>query len=219
MARNFNGTNDHLDAGNPSALNLTGDEVTLSARIRLESSSSEGKILAKWSDAGGDFQYLLSTDSGDKCQFAIFNGSTKIAVGTTTLVVGTWHHIAGVYDGTDIRVYCDGIEEAVTPATGNMSSTTAPVRIGAGSGGAGTEDPMDGDIGHCAIYGIGLAAGSIKSLASGISPPKIQSENLLFYAPINGQDPEYDVVGGLDLTVVGSTKSEEPPIPNSIVAP
>jgi len=35
MARNFDGINDYLDAGNPSALDITGDEVTLSAWMRL----------------------------------------------------------------------------------------------------------------------------------------------------------------------------------------
>lgn len=219
MARNFDGTNDYLDAGNPSALDLTGDQVTLSVWIRLESTFSEGKIIAKWSDSPEAFQYLLSTDGGDKCQFAIFNGGTKIAVGTTTLLTGVWFHLAGTYDGSNVRVYCNGVEEDSTAATGNMSSTTAPVRIGAGSGGSGTENPFDGDIGHCAIWDIALSGGEVASLAAGISPLKIQkNNNLVFYAPVNGQDPEYDVVGGVDLTVNGSVKSEEPPIPNSIKA-
>jgi len=220
MARNFDGSNDYLDAGNPSALNLSGDEVTLSTWMRLRSTITEGKILAKWSDADGAFQYLLSTDSGDKCQFAIFNGGTKIALGTTTLVVGTWFHIAGTYDGSNVRVYCNGTEEDSTAATGNMSSKNTPVRIGAGSGGSGTENPFDGDIGHAAIWDTPLSGEEVASLAAGISPLKIQKDNnLLFYAPVNGQDPEYDVVGQVDLTVNGSVKSEEPPISNSIVAP
>jgi len=220
MARNFEeSNNDYIDAGNPPALDLTGDKVTLSAWIRLEALNGEQKIFAKWSDAGGVFQYLLSLDSLDRLLFAVFPGVTKIANGATTLVAGTWCHVAGCYDGTNLKIYLDGVEDGSTAATGNISSTSAPVRIGAGSGGAGTEDPFDGDIGHCAIWDIGASASEIKSLAAGINPPKISSESLLFYAPLNGQDPEYDVVGGLSLTVNGATKSEEPPIPNSIVAP
>lgn len=221
MSRNFEeSNNDFLDAGNPSALNFTGDEVTLSAWIRLESLNGEQKILAKWSDAGGDFQYLLSLDPSDKPLFAVFPGSTKIATGTTALVPGTWYHVAGCYNGSTLKVYLNGVEEGSTAATGNLPSTTAPVRIGAGSGGAGTEEPFDGDIGHCAIWDVGASASEVKSLAAGINPLQVRrNDNLLFYAPLNGQDPEYDVVGGLDLTVNGPTKSEEPPIPNSIVAP
>ena len=220
MARDFESSNnDYLDAGNPSALNLTGDEVTLSAWIKLESVSMEGKIIAKWADSGSRFQYLLSTDGGDKCQFVINDGGQKVAIGTTVLSTGVWHHIAGVYNGTNVLIYCNGTEEDSTAASGNMPSTTAPVRIGAGSGGSGTENPFDGDIGHCAIWGVGLSASEIKSLSVGVNPLKIRSESRLFYAPLNGQSPELDIVGGLSLTVNGSTKVEEPPIPNSIVAP
>ena len=220
MARNFDGSNDYLDAGNPSALDLSGDEVTLSVWVRLESTGAEGKILAKWSDTAQEFQYLLSINDDEKCLFAIYDGSTHLALGTTILASGAWHHIAGVYDGSELRVYCNGVEEDSTANTGNMIAFNIPVRIGAGSGGSGTESPFDGDIGHCAIWDTPLSAGEIASLAAGISPLKIQKgNNLLFYAPVNGQDPEYDVIGGIDLTVNGSVKSEEPPIPNSIVAP
>jgi len=220
MARNFEeANNDYIEVGDVPALDLTGDEITLSAWIRIEALNGEQKILAKWADAGSKFQYLLSITSADKLQFAVNAGGQSVVVATTTSVAGIWCHVAGTYDGSAIRVYLEGVEENSLAVTGNMASNTAPVRIGAGSGGLGTEQPFDGDIGHCAIWGIGLTAGEIKSLSSGISPPKIKSGNLLMYAPLNGQDPEYDVVGGLDLTVNGPTASEEPPIPNSIVAP
>ena len=137
------------------------------------------------------------------------------------LTVGVWHHIAGTYDGANIKIYVDGVERNSLAVTGNINSTTVPVRIGMGSGtpGAG-EEPFDGLIGHCAIWDAGLSANGVQSLASGVSPLRIRRDNLLFYAPLNGQDPELDVVGGLSLTVNGPTQSEEPPKQfNPIVAP
>jgi len=155
MSRLFDKTNnDYLDAGNPSALNLTGDKITLSVWAKLASTNGEGKILAKWADSGGRFQYLLSLDGDDKCLFAINASSQKNIVGTMVLVVGVWRHIVGVYDGSEMRIYCDGVEENSIAQTGNMPSTTEHVRIGAGSGSAGTENPFDGNIGHCAIWGV-----------------------------------------------------------------
>jgi len=219
MARNFDSSNnDFLDAGNPSALNLTGDVVTLSAWINLASTFAEGKILAKWSDAAQEFQYLLSTNSGDKCLFAIYDGVTHIVQGTTTLVVGEWNHIAGVYDGTELRVYCNGVEEDSTANTGNMISFDIPVRIGAGSGGAGTEEPFNGQIGHCALWEAILNANEIQALAFGTNPRQITRDNQISYWPLNGQDPEPDIVSDFDMTVNGTTIVEEPPIPNSIKA-
>ena len=201
MARNFEiSNNDYIEVGDVPALDLTGDEVTLSARIRLESVNGEKKIFAKWADSGGQFQYLLSITSLEKPLFAVFAGGTTTTVGTTTLTTGVEYHMAGVYDGSNIRIYLNGVEENSASKTGNMPNTTAPVRIGAGSGGAGTEQPFDGDIGHCPIWGAGLSAGEMQSLAKGVSPLNIRPSNLLFYAPLNGQTPEYDVIGGLDLS-------------------
>jgi len=214
--RNFNGVNDHLDAGNPSALNLTADEVTLSAWIRLATVNGEGKILAKWADAGSLFQYLLSVDSDNKCLFATFSGVTRIALGTTTLLQGIFYNLIGVYDGAVMRNYCNSIEEDSISASGNMPSTTAPVRIGAGSGGAGTEDPFDGDIGHCTIYDKALSPSEVQALFHA-GPLHIPLG--ISYWPINGQSPELDVIGGHNMTVNGTTVTDEPPIPNSIVAP
>lgn len=221
MSRDFEASsNDYIEVGDVPALDLTGDEVSLSAWIRLESINGEQKVLAKWADVGDRFQYLLSVNTSNHVIFAVYSGGVALTEGTTVLAAGAWHHIAGVYDGSTIRVYLDGVEEGSASKSGNMPSTTAPVRIGAGSSGAGTEQPFDGEIGHCGIWDAPLTAGEVASLAAGISPLKIRKDdNLQLYAPLNGQDPEYDVIGGLDLAVNGPAKSEEPPIPNSIVAP
>jgi len=213
MARLFDASNnDYIEVGDVSALDLTGDQVTLALWAQLASVNGEKKLFAKWADAGSQFQYLLSIDSDEQVQFAVYAGGVSLTAGTTTMVVGTWYHLAGCYDGSDIRVYLDGVEENSTGKTGNMTNTSAPVRIGAGSGGAGTENPFDGDIGHCTIWDVGLSADEIASLAAGMSPLSLhKANNLLFYAPLNGKTPEYDVIGGLDLTVNGPVKSAEPP--------
>lgn len=221
MSRNFESSNeDFIEIGDVPALDLTGDKVSLSAWIRAESFTTEMKILAKWSDSPEKFSYLLSSDGtgNNKVLFAVNTGSISSTVGTTSMGIAQWFHLAGTYDGSTIRAYLNGIEENSTSKSGNMISNTAPVRIGVGSGDT-DEQPFDGDIGHCAIWDVGLTDNEVKSLAAGINPLKIHRENLLSYSPLNGQDPELDVVGGLDLTVTGATKAEEPPIPNSIVAP
>ncbi len=222
MSRDFDAaSSDFVEVGDVPALDIAGDEVTVSAWVRLESINGEQKVLAKWSDAAGAFQYLMTVIAADNILFVINNGAGNVsATGTTSIVAGQWFHCAGTYDGSDVRVYLNGIEEDSTSGSGNMVSSTVPVTIGAGSGGSGTENPFDGEIGHCAIWDAALSAGEIASLAAGISPRKIRGgASLQFYGPLNGQTPEYDVIGGLDLTVNGAVKAEEPPIPNSIVAP
>jgi len=221
MSRNFEKNNDdYIEIGDVPALDFGGqDEITIALWLRLESTGSEGKAFAKWSDAGASQQYLISVRDNGHMQMVVNTGSFGIAQGTTDMDDGNYHHVAGTYNGSNVRAYVDGVQEGSVSKSGNMVSATAPVRIGAGSGGSGTENPFDGEIGHCAVWDVPLSASEVASLAAGINPLKIRSENRLFYAPLNGQDPELDVVGGLSLTVNGPTKSEEPPIPNSLVAP
>ena len=220
MARNFDAaSDDRIEVGDVPALNLTGNKVTLSLWVRLGTPNTEYKVFAKWDDAGGKFSYLLSIEGlSNRVLFAINTSGTTLTQGSTDIDDGKWHHIAGTYDGSNIRIYVDGVQENSAAKTGNMPSNTVPVRIGA-AGGASIENAYDGDLGHAALWNATLTAGEIASLAVGISPLKIpRDDNLLFYAPINGQSPELDIIGGLDLTVNGTVKAEEPPIPNSIVA-
>jgi len=217
MARLFDkSSNEYLDAGNPSALNLTGDEVSLSVWFK-KASGGGAKIFSKWADAGGQFSYLLQL-TGSASLFAIFNGGTQIANGSTSFNVGQWYHLVGCYDGSTMRLYVDGVEDGSKSQTGNINSSTAPVRLGAGSGGSGTEDPFDGDLGHAIIWDRCLNPSEIESLANGINPLQMDRDNLIEYWPCNGRSPEPGILGVVDMTVNGSVKSDEPPIPNSIVA-
>ena len=220
MSRDFEASsNDFIEVGDVPALDITGDEITVSVWVRRESTGAEQKVVAKWADAGGQFQYLLTINASGVPLFVVNTSGNATATATTSLTVGVWFHLVATYDGSDVRIYVNGVEEDSTPDTGNMADTTAPFRIGAGSGGAGTEDPYDGEIGHCAVWDVGISAGEIASLATGISPLKIRRGSLVYYAPLNGQSPEADVIAGNTGTVNGTTVTEEPPIPNSIVAP
>ena len=221
MARNFDNNNpDHIEVGDIPILDLTDDEVTLSIWVKIDGVNGEFKVFAKWADDGDQFQYLLSLKSNGHALFATKTANIKLTEGITDLNDGAWHHVAGVYDGSDVKIYVDGVLENTTIQTGNMLGTTSPIRLGAAGSVSVIADPFDGDLGHASLWDVSLSAGEIKSLAEGVNPLKMfKGNNLLFYAPLNGQNPEYDVVGGLNMTVIGTTKVDEPPIPNSIIAP
>ena len=216
MARNFDDADEeNLNAGD--VLNNTTDTITLSAWVKFDVMQDQ-KLFGKWSSGGQS--YLLQQNASDLILFALNIDviGVQIATGTTTMVTGVWYHIVGTYDGTTMRVYLNGVEEGTLATTGNIQTSTTPLRIGSGS--PESNGPLDGDMGHCAIWDTDLTADEIATLAQGVSPLKIRRDgNLLFYAPINGQSPEPDIVGGFDLTLEGTpTVSEEPPIPYSIVA-
>ena len=49
------------------------------------------------------------------------------------LPVNQWSHLAATYDGTTLRLYVNGVVAASTPFTGDMATSTDPLRIGGNS--------------------------------------------------------------------------------------
>jgi hypothetical protein len=47
---------------------------------------------------------------------------------------GTWHHLAGVYDGSAVKLYVDGVEKDSVPFSGTLADTTSAVEIGRNHG-------------------------------------------------------------------------------------
>ena len=151
MAMDFAAASEqHVEIGDVAPLNITGDQITVSCWAK-NMVNGEHKVIAKWSDSPGLFSYLLSINASDQPFFAVHTGSQSVALATTAMVIGTLHHLVGTYDGTTMRVYLDGVEDGTTAKTGNITSTTAPVRIGVGSG-ATSEQPMDGSLEDARIY-------------------------------------------------------------------
>jgi len=156
---------EHVEIGDVAPLNITGSAITVAAWVKIASTTAEKKVIAKWSDSAGAFSYLLGIAGAgnDNAQFVVNTGSNGVATGTTSLSVGVWHHLVGTYDGTTVRVYVDGVEEGTASLTGNISSNTAPVRIGVGSG-ATSEQPMDGAVDDPRIYDRVLSAEEIATI-------------------------------------------------------
>lgn len=59
---------------------------------------------------------------GGTClRFQIYNGSeVQLDSVANTIAVNAWSHVAGVYDGADMRIYVNGNQVATRPATGNI---------------------------------------------------------------------------------------------------
>src|SRR2546421_13064596 len=62
---------------------------------------------APWGNNEGGYDLCIS-DQG-KARMDIYYGTSYVGViGNTVLSSNTWHHVAGVYNGSQIQVYVDG---------------------------------------------------------------------------------------------------------------
>lgn len=169
MAMDFVAANEeYVTIGDVAPLKITGDEITVVAWVKIASSVAEKKAVAKWSDSSSAFSYLLSVglDAGSAPPIFVVNvGGNKVVQSSMNLTIGKWHHIVGTYDGATVRIYVDGVERDSLAVTGNIGSTTTPVRIGAGSGSpVSGEEPFDGTIDDVRIYDRGLSPDEILTM-------------------------------------------------------
>jgi len=129
LALAFDGVDDQVSVPHAAALNLT-TALTVEAWVRT-SSTAEQYIVTKSDDSW----YLALNGAGLASGRASFylNGPSTVGgwlYGTTNLADGRWHHVAGTYDGSTLRLIVDGVQENSRPATGAVATGTAPLLLG-----------------------------------------------------------------------------------------
>lgn len=128
----FNGTSSYVDVPYNAGLNITG-ALTLEAWVKTTSTAYQHVIERGdwWQDK---MSYDLTIAEG-KVRLDIMqsNGSYATVIGTTAMSLNAWHHIAGVYDGSQMRVYLDGVLNGTAAATVTPGSNTTGLRIGKSS--------------------------------------------------------------------------------------
>jgi len=113
--------------------NITGS-ITLEAWIYPTSWTSEvwrGSIINK--EQNNSTGYMLRCGANGTLNFNIGTGSTWKEVNSpaNTLMLNTWQHVAGVFNGTTLTLYVNGIQVG-TPVsyTGTIGINTVPIEIG-----------------------------------------------------------------------------------------
>ena len=139
------GSNTFIGVPDSSSLDATG-ALTIGAWIKPDGGGEWALIAGKQyntSDANPWYAYRLyagSMDSGEKGfpRKIAFNvstdGTNEVGVYSNTVVQNNvWAHVAGVYDGTELKIYINGVLENTVPHTGSISVSDLPLFIGKGA--------------------------------------------------------------------------------------
>ncbi|MBP1962960.1 glycoside hydrolase family 2 TIM barrel-domain containing protein [Paenibacillus aceris] len=111
---------------NDAKYNITGP-FTLEAWVKPLSTISDSPIIAK-----GDTQFALKMAGTTKLELFVYkNGTwTSATAALPANWLNNWHHIAGSYDGANLKLYVDGTVVGTKAFTGSFSSNIYPLTIG-----------------------------------------------------------------------------------------
>jgi len=172
-AINFDGSNDYVNFGNPTNLQIT-NQVSVSAWVKLNSvpGLSWVKIFGKWNETGNQRSYTLANNAITGSFGFIVDGNGTGAGNIcspywdTTPTAGVWYHLVGTYNGTICTLYVNGNIGASSAGTVTSIFNGSANVVAGGSGGepfGGVNNYLNGTLDEMKIYNYALSSDDIKT--------------------------------------------------------
>jgi len=120
----FDGSGDYVKIDNESKFDIT-SQITISAWVNITSVPAEWTAIV----TKGDSAWRLSTEYANRGFHFAVSGSAWLN-GQRSVSANQWHHVVGVYDGSQIRTYIDGELDVSRAWNEGISSNDYPVYIG-----------------------------------------------------------------------------------------
>ena len=187
QAFSFDGVNDFIEVPNSPALNPT-NQITVDAWYKPVSFNGSGAnpIVDKGYLSHTDpyYQYSLNVTGDqywhDQAAFNFYIAAGGVLYGAWTgpnfWAPGIWYHIAGTYDGSNVKLYVNGVLVDSAPASGVMTDYGKNLRIGVPSNISRTGvDFLPGLVDEVEIFNRALSASEIQAIANAGSAGKCKA--------------------------------------------
>ncbi len=143
----LSGHDDWMEVARDPLLDITGESLTISFRVKPEAYNGNAAFLTK-----GDYQFGVIQSDAQHLAFYINTGSrTVLEAGLPDNWEMRWHHVAALYDGRKMELFVDGKIIGSRPCRGRIINAPYPVSIGKS---AELRDNHRGYMCHATIDGV-----------------------------------------------------------------
>jgi sialidase-1 len=166
-ALSFDGVDDYVLVPDDDALDLAGD-FTISVWLRWVNYNNDADILRKGSAGTAAVHYKIEMKYNRIRARLVGEGrSTTLSDNQTNRNDGLWHHVALVREGSESRLYVDGVLIDTSGSDVGDMSNSANLVFGAKD--TGNDDFYDGSMDDIHLYGRALTAEEIGGLVANVS--------------------------------------------------
>ncbi|QBA22932.1 T9SS type A sorting domain-containing protein [Chryseobacterium indologenes] len=121
-----------IESGAAGSMNLSGSALSFEGWIKPSSFKSASPYISsimgtEVSDSNSAFLRLGDASlANNKLQFVVsINNVQQKLASATALNANTWYHVAATYDGSNMKIYINGVLDATKAQTGSVNSTGA----------------------------------------------------------------------------------------------
>ena len=188
-ALSFNGSSNWVTVADGALLRLT-NGMTIEAWVNASNLAGWRTVILKERSSGLSYGLYASGDSAGQPSAWIRRSNDISSLSASTISTNTWIHLAATYNGAALRVYVNGVQTATRSVTGNIASSTSPLKIG---GNAIWGEYFSGLIDEVRIYNRAL------------TPAEIQAD---MATPVGGIAPTtWSITGSITPSSAGSGAS------------
>ena len=170
--------NGYVNVPDSASIDSINAEVTVAAWIFLTAPIPSGSYATAISrQIGTDYGQHYHLSVNDQNQAILFITTTtagqQVIGGPPTFPQQTWVHLAGTYDGSQIRLYVNGAQVNSQAVTGSFAAETNPVIL-SGNGNTASHTVSEfvpGQLDQVMLYRRALGADEIAELAAGVPLP------------------------------------------------
>jgi hypothetical protein len=214
----IDGTNDYLNAGNDSSIQVGTSDFSICAWIKKAADGNDANIISYGvEDSGGNTRWYFRTDGSNKLEMYSYDGTGTSLISTSTITGTGWNHVALSWDrdsATGAKLYINGILDAErdgTPEQGTLNNSAQGILIGARrTTGTTITQHWNGKISDIALYiGIALTSSQVKTIYNGREPYNhkegIASSNLVSWWRMgDGALDKFNLIGDEKTPTTGS---------------